>query len=186
MKGDEINGTRTHFIKIMNMKTIAIIIFIFCSNVLLVNAQGDYNKDKICSGKEVYYNILMHPSERYRIYNVKNKLTNTPMKIPEWAGFSSIEGPKTDEKIVSIFQSVMDNNDILTMKKAKGQIGMTFCINDTGRILEIEFSFNKKKPFNPKYFALVEEQIKKEVVFTLLSNELKGANFVRFNRTYRF
>ncbi|NWJ51286.1 MAG: hypothetical protein HXX14_10505 [Bacteroidetes bacterium] len=172
------------------MKTlIASIILVFCVNIS-INAQNNFGRNKIASDKEIYKCISLSPrTNTYILENVKNKLTNAKMIIPKnpEAGFSSIIGNElVDKTIVSIFQEIMTKEDILKMNHAKDRIIITFYINDSGKVLELGFLVSKNTSFKPQYLAKVEQRIKKEVTFSFASNELKGANFLRFNRIYRF
>lgn len=168
------------------MKTlIATIIIVFCVNY--VNAQNYYKKDKVSSGKEIYNCILLGSGQRIYLTNTKNRFFNRKMIIPNGVeSLSSINVELPRKKMGTIFNEIISAADREKLKSKKEIISIEFLISDSGEVQELNFDITKNSSINPLYLSRIEQRVKKEVVFTFSSNELKGANFIRFSLTFMY
>lgn len=171
------------------MKVITtILILVFCANHY-INAQSYYNKNKISSNKETYECTPTKMMNAVVLINVKNKLDKEKQVIPgnpeDYMSYLS-ENDGIRNKIKVILGEIIDPSDREKIHNAGNYIIMNFWINDSGRILEMGFSFMNNSLLKPQYLSKIEERIKKEIVFSFSSNRLKGANFIFFASGFGF
>lgn len=167
------------------MKTlIAIIAVIFCFTIC-VNAQ-DYHENKISSGKYIYNCKSPGEGKWISLKNSKNKLFQKKMIIPNKEDFLSVIdiNDLTRKKIETIFKETISAEDKEKMKVSKDLILVTFFISDSGRILELNFDLHKNTALKPQYLSRIEQKIKDEIVFSFLSDQLKGSNFISFSMVF--
>lgn len=167
------------------MKTlIATIVVVFCF-ISCGNAQDYYKKGKITSEKEVYSCRTSDKGKWINLRNIKNKLFHEKQIIPsKTESLSEIDFQSTRKKIETIFNETISATDKANLKASKGLLSIAFWINDSGKILELDFDLYKNIAFKPQYLAKIEQRIKSEVIFPFSSNEYKDANFIRFSMVF--
>ncbi|NWJ50612.1 MAG: hypothetical protein HXX14_07085 [Bacteroidetes bacterium] len=170
------------------MRTLITTIAVVFSSIICVNAQDYYKKNKILSGKEVYEREKLPDGKWFILRNVKNKLFHEKMIIPnnnmEYC-LSMIDfNDLTRKKIETILKETISAEDKEKMKTSRTLLLIEFFINDSGKVLELDFDLNKNNAFKPQYLSIIEQRIKNEIVFSFKSDQLKGSNYIRFNLVF--